>query len=49
MKRIAEDVHHMYPKDVIATRKEASHASGMETEITRGLVMRIIVSKIYCI
>jgi len=48
MKKIARNVHHIDPTDAIATRKETSHASGMEMDKICILVILIIVSKIYC-
>jgi len=47
MKRIARDVQYIDPSDAIATRKEISHASGMEVELIGRLVIMIKVSKIY--
>jgi len=49
MKRFARgDVHRIGPEDAIATRKETSHASGMEKDIIGGLVILMLVNKIYC-
>jgi len=48
MKQIAWIVNYLTPTNAIATRKETSHASRMELKIGGGLVILMIVSKIYC-